>query len=162
MTPDLMEAGAKRVAEHETLLQTASSGDREASFGRVLNGAEPDFAHGVALYLDGITVSFDGFRALNNLNLAIDVGELRCIIGPNGAGKTTMMDVITGKTRPDRARRSSAPTSTCCACARTRSPRSASAASSRSPRCSRSSRCSRTWSWRSRPTAGPGPACSPA
>ena len=101
MTPDLMEAGAKRVAEHETLLQTASSGDREASFGRVLNGAEPDFAHGVALYLDGITVSFDGFRALNNLSLAVNVGELRCIIGPNGAGKTTMMDVITGKTRPD-------------------------------------------------------------
>jgi urea transport system ATP-binding protein len=55
----------------------------------------------VALYLDGITVSFDGFRALNNLSLAINVGELRCIIGPNGAGKTTMMDVITGKTRPD-------------------------------------------------------------
>ena len=101
MTPDLMEAGAKRVAEHETLLQTAASGDREASFGRVLNGAEPDFAHGVALYLDGITVSFDGFRALNNLSLAVNVGELRCIIGPNGAGKTTMMDVITGKTRPD-------------------------------------------------------------
>ncbi len=46
-------------------------------------------------------VSFDGFRALNNLTLYIDVGELRCIIGPNGAGKTTMMDVITGKTRPD-------------------------------------------------------------
>ncbi|MCO5975733.1 urea ABC transporter ATP-binding protein UrtD [Ideonella oryzae] len=101
MTPDLMEAGAKRVAEHEALLQSASSGDREASFGRVLNGAEPDFAHGVALYLDGITVSFDGFRALNNLSLAVNVGELRCIIGPNGAGKTTMMDVITGKTRPD-------------------------------------------------------------
>ena len=101
MTPDLMEAGARRVAEHETLLHTASSGDREASFGRVLHGAEPDFAHGVALYLDGITVSFDGFRALNNLSLAVNVGELRCIIGPNGAGKTTMMDVITGKTRPD-------------------------------------------------------------
>ncbi len=60
-----------------------------------------DLSHGVALYLEDITVSFDGFRALNNLNLAIDAGELRCIIGPNGAGKTTMMDVITGKTRPD-------------------------------------------------------------
>jgi urea transport system ATP-binding protein len=57
--------------------------------------------HGVALYLDGVSVSFDGFKALNNLSLAIDDGELRCVIGPNGAGKTTMMDVITGKTRPD-------------------------------------------------------------
>jgi urea transport system ATP-binding protein len=53
------------------------------------------------LYLDGITVSFDGFRALNNLSLAIEPGEMRAIIGPNGAGKTTMMDVVTGKTRPD-------------------------------------------------------------
>jgi len=53
------------------------------------------------LYLDGISVSFDGFRALNNLSLAIEPGEMRAIIGPNGAGKTTMMDVITGKTRPD-------------------------------------------------------------
>lgn len=60
-----------------------------------------DLSHNVILYLEGITVSFDGFRALNQLNLAIDAGELRCIIGPNGAGKTTMMDVITGKTRPD-------------------------------------------------------------
>lgn len=53
------------------------------------------------LYLENITVSFDGFKALNDLTLYIDDGELRCIIGPNGAGKTTMMDVITGKTRPD-------------------------------------------------------------
>jgi urea transport system ATP-binding protein len=53
------------------------------------------------LYLDGITVSFDGFRALNNLSFAIEPGEMRAIIGPNGAGKTTMMDVVTGKTRPD-------------------------------------------------------------
>jgi urea transport system ATP-binding protein len=53
------------------------------------------------LYLDGVTVSFDGFRALNKLSLAIEPGEMRAIIGPNGAGKTTMMDVITGKTRPD-------------------------------------------------------------
>ncbi|HEX3982866.1 MAG TPA: urea ABC transporter ATP-binding protein UrtD [Acidisoma sp.] len=53
------------------------------------------------LYLDGVTVSFDGFRALNNLSLAIEPGEMRAIIGPNGAGKTTMMDVVTGKTRPD-------------------------------------------------------------
>jgi urea transport system ATP-binding protein len=53
------------------------------------------------LYLDGVSVSFDGFRALNNLALFVEPGEMRAIIGPNGAGKTTMMDVITGKTRPD-------------------------------------------------------------
>ena len=62
---------------------------------------ELDASHGVVLYLDDISVRFDGFKALNRLSLAIDVGELRCVIGPNGAGKTTMMDVITGKTRPD-------------------------------------------------------------
>jgi urea transport system ATP-binding protein len=60
-----------------------------------------EVAHETVLYLDGITVSFDGFKALDNLSLLIDAGELRCVIGPNGAGKTTMMDVITGKTRPD-------------------------------------------------------------
>ena len=60
-----------------------------------------DTAHGLILYLENITVSFDGFKALNDLTLYIETGELRCIIGPNGAGKTTMMDVITGKTRPD-------------------------------------------------------------
>jgi urea transport system ATP-binding protein len=53
------------------------------------------------LYLEGLTVTFDGFKALDSLTLYVDPGELRCIIGPNGAGKTTMMDVITGKTRPD-------------------------------------------------------------
>lgn len=53
------------------------------------------------LYVDGISVSFDGFKALNDLSLVIKPGEMRAIIGPNGAGKTTMMDVITGKTRPD-------------------------------------------------------------
>jgi urea transport system ATP-binding protein len=53
------------------------------------------------LYLDGVTVSFDGFRALNNLSFTIEPGEMRAVIGPNGAGKTTMMDVVTGKTRPD-------------------------------------------------------------
>ena len=58
----------------------------------------------VILQLDAIGVSFDGFRALNELSLSIDAGELRCVIGPNGAGKTTMMDVITGKTRPDSGR----------------------------------------------------------
>ncbi|HAB68503.1 MAG: urea ABC transporter ATP-binding protein UrtD [Litoricola sp.] len=54
-----------------------------------------------ALYLDGISVSFDGFKALNNLSVELAAGELRAVIGPNGAGKSTMMDVITGKTRPD-------------------------------------------------------------
>jgi urea transport system ATP-binding protein len=48
-----------------------------------------------------VSVSFDGFKAINKLSLDIAPGELRCIIGPNGAGKTTMMDIITGKTRPD-------------------------------------------------------------
>ena len=61
-----------------------------------------DTRHGCILYLENLTVSFDGFKALDDLNLYIDDGELRCIIGPNGAGKTTMMDVITGKTRPDK------------------------------------------------------------
>ncbi len=73
----------------------------EATSGHLVVPGELDLSHNVILYLDDITVSFDGFRALNKLSLAIDVGELRCIIGPNGAGKTTMMDVITGKTRPD-------------------------------------------------------------
>ena len=63
-----------------------------------------DTTHGPILYVEDVSVSFDGFKALNNLNLYIDDGELRCIIGPNGAGKTTMMDVITGKTRPDAGR----------------------------------------------------------
>jgi urea transport system ATP-binding protein len=53
------------------------------------------------LYLDGVSVAFDGFKAINNLSLALGQGEMRAIIGPNGAGKTTMMDIITGKTRPD-------------------------------------------------------------
>ncbi len=59
-----------------------------------------DFTHGIALYLENVSVWFESFRALNELSLYIDAGELRCIIGPNGAGKTTLMDVITGKTRP--------------------------------------------------------------
>ena len=75
-----------------------------AAAGHPLDINELDLSHNVILYLDGITVSFDGFKALNKLSLSIDAGELRCIIGPNGAGKTTMMDVITGKTRPDRGK----------------------------------------------------------
>ncbi|TVR80931.1 MAG: urea ABC transporter ATP-binding protein UrtD [Rhodospirillales bacterium] len=61
--------------------------------------ARPE-VHDTILYLDGVTVSFDGFKALNNLSFYVLAGELRAIIGPNGAGKTTMMDVVTGKTRP--------------------------------------------------------------
>ena len=61
----------------------------------------PHLASGMILYLENVTVSFDGFKALDALTLYVEPGELRCIIGPNGAGKTTMMDVITGKTRPD-------------------------------------------------------------
>ena len=58
-------------------------------------------ARNALLYLDGVSVSFDGFKALNELSLVIEPGEMRAIIGPNGAGKTTMMDVVTGKTRAD-------------------------------------------------------------
>jgi urea transport system ATP-binding protein len=106
MTPDLMEAGARVREEHLQRLRgpVDGSGGRDASYGRVVREGEVDLAHGAILYLDDITVSFDGFRALNQLSLSITAGELRCIIGPNGAGKTTMMDVITGKTRPDAGR----------------------------------------------------------
>ena len=71
---------------------------------RVAQDDTLDASHGAILYLEDVSVSFDGFRALNRLTLDISVGELRCIIGPNGAGKTTMMDVITGKTRPGSGR----------------------------------------------------------
>jgi len=75
---------------------------RDRVFDFLAPSASPvDVRHGPILYLEGVSVSFDGFRAINDLNLTIDDGELRCIIGPNGAGKTTMMDIITGKTRPD-------------------------------------------------------------
>ncbi|CAN5292924.1 urea ABC transporter ATP-binding protein UrtD [soil metagenome] len=83
---------------------TASADKRDAgtsSYGHVASRDTVDTSHGPILYLEDITVSFDGFRALNNLSMTIEKGELRCIIGPNGAGKTTMMDVITGKTRPN-------------------------------------------------------------
>jgi urea transport system ATP-binding protein len=95
MTPDLMEAGAQALATHQS---------KAIAGGHRVTGIEPYFGPGVALYVDEISVSFDGFKALNKLSLTIDVGELRCIIGPNGAGKTTMMDCITGKTRPDSGR----------------------------------------------------------
>ncbi len=102
MTPDLMTAGAQ--ARREADRRRAGpqgQGGRDLSYGRLVEPGVVDVAHGAILYLDDVTVSFDGFRALNALTLSISAGELRCIIGPNGAGKTTMMDVITGKTRPD-------------------------------------------------------------
>lgn len=88
-----------------TMLHTMRSVlDREKVFEFLIPDTPPelDLSSGVILYLEGISVSFDGFKAINDLNLYIEDGELRCIIGPNGAGKTTMMDIITGKTRPDR------------------------------------------------------------
>ncbi|PQV52546.1 urea ABC transporter ATP-binding protein UrtD [Paraburkholderia sp. BL21I4N1] len=91
MVPDL--------ALPEEPAETSLSG--VASMARTVTPGEIDVSHGTILYLEDVTVSFDGFRALNALTLTIDAGELRCIIGPNGAGKTTMMDVITGKTAPD-------------------------------------------------------------
>ena len=84
------------------LLNDGTADAGEAHYGHAVVPGELDTQQGVVLYLDQVTVSFDGFRALNNLSFQVDVGELRCIIGPNGAGKTTMMDVITGKTRPDK------------------------------------------------------------
>ena len=68
---------------------------------QVVTAAEKPHITDALLYLDGVSVAFDGFRAINNLSLYIAPGEMRAIIGPNGAGKTTMMDIITGKTRPD-------------------------------------------------------------
>lgn len=105
MTPELMDQGAQRIAalqeaQMRQALQTASGG-REAGFGRLIDAEALDLTHGRILYLEDVSVSFDGFKAINRLSLDIAPGELRCIIGPNGAGKTTMMDIITGKTRPD-------------------------------------------------------------
>jgi urea transport system ATP-binding protein len=87
----LMDGDDGRIADAGSHMTTG--------LGRVVKPGEIDVSHGPILYLEDVTVSFDGFRALNELTLSIDVGELRCVIGPNGAGKTTMMDVITGKTR---------------------------------------------------------------
>jgi urea transport system ATP-binding protein len=96
MTPDLLDEGASRIERHAKN-QAGAQGD---GFAHVA-GEEVDLSHGGILYLEDVSVSFDGFKAINNLSLDISVGELRCVIGPNGAGKTTMMDIITGKTRPD-------------------------------------------------------------
>jgi len=102
MTPDLMEEGARRATALQVPPAAATaSGGRSAGFGRPMVAGEVDTTHGRILYLEDVSVSFDGFRAINKLSLDIAPGELRCIIGPNGAGKTTMMDIITGKTKPD-------------------------------------------------------------
>ena len=104
MTPDLMKQGAQRYAANASAKYQSSateSGGRDASYGRIHTPGEVDVSHGRILYLEDVSVSFDGFKAINKLSLDIAPGELRCIIGPNGAGKTTMMDIITGKTRPD-------------------------------------------------------------
>ena len=103
MTPDLMEEGARRIQAKlaPAAMGQTESGGRAAGFSRVAVPGEVDVTHGRILYLEDVNVSFDGFKAINNLSLDIAPGELRCIIGPNGAGKTTMMDIITGKTRPD-------------------------------------------------------------
>ena len=105
MTPDLMEANAQRLEDFKfRQVQAPASGGRHAAFSRLHTPGELDLAHGRILYLEDVNVSFDGFKAIHNLSLDIGVGELRCIIGPNGAGKTTMMDIITGKTKPDSGR----------------------------------------------------------
>jgi urea transport system ATP-binding protein len=103
MTPELLEEGARRVEQRAKKIELGhtESGGREAGFARLVKSQEVDITHGRILYLEDVNVSFDGFKAINNLSLDIAPGELRCIIGPNGAGKTTMMDIITGKTRPD-------------------------------------------------------------
>jgi urea transport system ATP-binding protein len=103
MTPELMEEGARRLEIQKQKAEEGKteSGGRAAGFGRLITSPEVDVTHGRILYLEDVNVSFEGFKAINNLSLDIAPGELRCIIGPNGAGKTTMMDIITGKTRPD-------------------------------------------------------------
>jgi len=102
MTPDLFEQGSERLAAHQArVTPEVNSGDRSAGYGRVHAPGSLDVTHGRILYLEDVNVSFDGFKAINHLSLDIAPGELRCIIGPNGAGKTTMMDIITGKTKPD-------------------------------------------------------------
>ncbi len=82
-------------------LRHATRRDRVFNFMIEADRLQPDVSHGTILYVEDLSVSFDGFKAIDNLNLYIRDGELRCIIGPNGAGKTTLMDIITGKTQPD-------------------------------------------------------------
>jgi len=86
-------------SEASTKHKTAAPPGREQSDSSMLTAASKHSP--LVLWVEEISVSFDGFKALNDLTLTLERGELRCIIGPNGAGKTTLMDVITGKTRPD-------------------------------------------------------------
>ncbi len=81
--------------------QNLTRRDRVFNFMIETDELVPDTSKGMILYIEDLSVSFDGFKAINDLNLYIREGELRCLIGPNGAGKTTLMDIITGKTRPD-------------------------------------------------------------
>ena len=99
MTPELMKQGAQRVAATAPKAYPSAateSGGRDASYGRIHTPGEVDVSHGRILYLEDVSVSFDGFKAINKLSLDIAPGELRCIIGPNGAGKTTTLRTIMG------------------------------------------------------------------
>ncbi len=104
MTPELMKQGAQRLAAaraRDFQNTMGGSGGRNAGYGVLASSSELDTRHGRILYLENVNRSFDGFKAINNLSIDIAPGELRCVIGPNGAGKTTMMDIISGKTKPD-------------------------------------------------------------
>src|SRR3990167_8953892 len=103
MTPDLLEEGARRARAHalKSGHGKTESGGRAAGFSRLATPGEVDVTHCRILYLEDVSGSFDGFRAINKLSLDIAPGELRCIIGPNGGRKPTMMDIIPGKPRPD-------------------------------------------------------------
>jgi len=97
--PDATDSGAATNPVPAEASESTVNGDLLET---VADGPRPHAASQVvALWVENLTVSFDGFRALNDVTLLLDRGELRCIIGPNGAGKTTLMDCITGKTRPD-------------------------------------------------------------
>jgi urea transport system ATP-binding protein len=97
--PESQRQAARPTAKEATPLANEGSGaDLRVHTGSAASGLARPRAH---LWVDNISVSFDGFKALTDLTLTLDKGELRCIIGPNGAGKTTLMDVITGRTRPD-------------------------------------------------------------
>jgi len=104
MTPDLLEQGEQRLKarQDKVLRGKTESGGRAAGFSHLVTSGEVDVTHGRILYLEDVTVSFDGFKAINNLSLDIAPGELRCIIGPNGAGKTTMFNLLTRFLSPTR------------------------------------------------------------
>ena len=104
---ETVEEGARRAEAYRARESSGrtESGGRAAGFSRRMTPGEVDTTHGRILYLEDVSVSFDGFRAINNLSLDIAPGELRCIIGPNGAGKTTLFDVISGLRTPDAGRR---------------------------------------------------------